>query len=91
MILEVALLDVLLGQEASFEADSERAQAITSSVKGYIGHQPQRFVGNPSRCILLTNRETPEDHTEGFRGSPRYQQWKALLRHYYDPSPPRAT
>jgi hypothetical protein len=28
-----------------------------------------------------------EDHTEGFRGSPQYQKWKALLHHFYDPFP----
>jgi hypothetical protein len=25
-----------------------------------------------------------EDHTEGFRKSPEYQRWKALLHHFYD-------
>lgn len=28
-----------------------------------------------------------EDHTEGFRGGPAYQEWKALLHGYYDPFP----
>jgi len=28
-----------------------------------------------------------EDHTEGFRGSDRYQEWRRLLRHFYDPFP----
>lgn len=31
--------------------------------------------------------ERLEDHTEGFRGSPEYQDWKRLLHHFYDPSP----
>jgi heme-degrading monooxygenase HmoA len=30
---------------------------------------------------------TIEDHTQGFRGSPGYQRWKALLHHFYDPFP----
>ena len=87
MILEVAVLDVVPGEEARFEADFERAQAIISSMKGYIDHQLQRCLETPSRYILLVNWETLEDHTEGFRGSPRYQQWKDLLHHYYDPFP----
>lgn len=28
-----------------------------------------------------------EDHTEGFRGSPQYQEWRQLLHHFYDPFP----
>ena len=28
-----------------------------------------------------------EDHTEGFRGSPAYEDWRALLHHFYDPFP----
>ena len=26
-------------------------------------------------------------HTEGFRSSPSYQEWRALLHHFYDPFP----
>ncbi len=28
-----------------------------------------------------------ENHTEGFRKSPEYQQWKTLLHPFYDPMP----
>jgi len=28
-----------------------------------------------------------EDHTEGFRGSAEYEQWRALLHHFYEPFP----
>jgi heme-degrading monooxygenase HmoA len=28
-----------------------------------------------------------ESHTEGFRGSPGYQRWRALLHSFYDPFP----
>ncbi|HWH33542.1 MAG TPA: hypothetical protein VNU01_12805 [Egibacteraceae bacterium] len=27
------------------------------------------------------------DHTEGFRGSAEYAQWRILLHHFYDPFP----
>lgn len=30
---------------------------------------------------------TLEDHTQGFRGSAQYQEWRALLHHFYDPFP----
>jgi hypothetical protein len=28
-----------------------------------------------------------EHHEVGFRKSPQYQQWRALLHHFYDPFP----
>jgi heme-degrading monooxygenase HmoA len=39
------------------------------------------------RYLLLVRWETVEDHTEGFRQSADYQEWKALLHHFYDPFP----
>ena len=87
MILEVATLDVRPGQEAAFEAAFGEASGIIASMPGYVSHDLQRCIERPSRYILLVTWQTLEDHTEGFRGSPEYQQWKALLHHFYDPFP----
>jgi heme-degrading monooxygenase HmoA len=87
MILEVAVLDVVPGQETEFQASFSQAQYIISSMPGYISHNLKRCIEKPSRYILLVNWEKLEDHTVGFRGSPQYQQWKSLLHHYYDPFP----
>ena len=87
MILEVAILDIVGGEEDRFQDDFERAQSIISSMKGYVAHQLQRCIETPSRYLLLVRWETLEDHTEGFRGSSQYQEWKNLLHHYYDPFP----
>lgn len=54
---------------------------------GYLEPDLQRCIERPSRYVLLVRWETLEDHTEGFRGSPEYQRWKALLHHFYDPFP----
>ncbi len=87
MILEVAILDVIPGQESDFQRSFAEAQEIISSMPGYISHDLKRCIEKPSRYVLLVNWEKLEDHTVGFRGSPQYQKWKALLHHYYDPSP----
>ncbi|MEA5468252.1 antibiotic biosynthesis monooxygenase [Spirulina sp. 06S082] len=87
MILEVAILDVIPGKENDFQIDFAKAQLIISSMKGYLNHELKRCIENPSRYILMVNWETLEDHTEGFRGSSAYQEWKQLLHHYYDPFP----
>ena len=87
MILEVAVLDIRLGQEESFQNDFSRAQRIIETMEGYRSHELQRCIEKPSRFILLVRWESLEDHVQGFRKSPGYQEWKALLHHYYDPFP----
>jgi heme-degrading monooxygenase HmoA len=87
MILEVATLDVKPGQEAAFERDFAQASAFISSVAGYGSHELQRCLEKPNRYVLLVRWATLEAHTDGFRKSPQYSEWKKLLHHYYDPFP----
>ncbi|WGL16244.1 antibiotic biosynthesis monooxygenase [Microbulbifer bruguierae] len=87
MILEVAILDVIPGEAEKFEHAFSTAQKIISSMPGYISHQLQKCLEKDNRYILLVNWEKLEDHTEGFRKSPEYQDWKALLHHFYEPFP----
>ena len=87
MVLEVAILDVKPGRSREFEAAFTQAQTIISSMQGYLSHQLQKCVEKPNRYILLVNWQTLEDHTQGFRASPAYQEWRRLLHHFYDPFP----
>lgn len=87
MILEVAMLDVIPGEEAAFEAAFAEAQAIIAAMPGYVSHELQRCLEQRHRYVLLVRWQTLEDHTVGFRGSPDYQRWRALLHHFYDPFP----
>ena len=87
MILEVAILDVKPHLTQDFEAAFEQAQKIIAGMKGYISHQLQKCLEKETRYILLVNWQTLEDHTHGFRGSPEYQKWRALLHHFYEPFP----
>ena len=87
MILEVAHLDVKPGQSRAFEAAFAQAQLIISSMPGYAGHELRPCIENPSRNLLPVHRERLEDYTQGFRGSPEYRQWEALLHHFYEPFP----
>lgn len=86
-ILEVAVLDVIPGDEAAFENAFQQAQTIIASMPGYLGHDLQRCVETQNRYLLLVRWQTLEDHTVGFRESSQYQEWKALLHHFYDPFP----
>lgn len=87
MVLEIATLDVKCGEERAFEETFSQAQEIISQMPGYVSHQLRRCLETPNRYVLLVTWERLEDHTEGFRNSAQYQQWKALLHHFYDPFP----
>jgi heme-degrading monooxygenase HmoA len=87
VILEHAILDVKSGQEHAFETAFDQARTIIASMRGYAGLELQRCLEAPNRYLLLVRWQSLEDHTLGFRGSPQYQEWKALLHHFYDPFP----
>ncbi|MEX1022228.1 MAG: antibiotic biosynthesis monooxygenase [Dehalococcoidia bacterium] len=87
MILEAAMLHVIPGREPEFEAAFREASPIIASMPGYRGHRLRRCIEASSKYLLTVDWERLEDHTEGFRGSPEYQRWRALLHHFYDPFP----
>ena len=87
MILEVAILDVKPGEEPAFERDFVIASKYISSIDGYISHSLSRCEEKGSRYILLAHWRNLEAHTQNFRKSSQYLEWKRLLRHYYEPFP----
>ena len=87
MILELAMLHVGRGRAAEFERAFREAQRIISSMAGYVSHELQRCREVEDKYVLLVRWRRLEDHTEGFRRSAEYQEWKRLLHHFYDPFP----
>jgi len=87
VILEAAYLNVIAGQEDEFERAFGGAKEIIASMSGFVALELQRCIEAPGRYLLLVQWLTLEDHTVGFRTSPEYQHWKALLHHFYDPFP----
>ncbi|WP_432538038.1 antibiotic biosynthesis monooxygenase family protein [Kineococcus arenarius] len=87
MILEQAVLDVRPGQTDAFEAAFSKAKTIISAMPGFQRLTLSRCVERPDAYLLLVQWNTLEDHTEGFRGSAQYQEWRRLLHHFYDPFP----
>ena len=87
MILEHAPLPVRPGMEGEFLAAFEQAQPIIAGMPGCRGVRLSRCVEEPSQFLLLVEWDSLEAHTEGFRGSAQYQEWKRLLHHFYDPFP----
>jgi len=87
MILEHALLPVRTGQEGDFEAAFAEAHPIIASMPGFISLSLRKGIESPSTYLLLVEWESVEHHEVGFRQSPEYQQWRALLHRFYEPFP----
>ncbi len=87
MILEVATLKLRPGESAAFEAAFREAQVLLGSSPGYQRHELRRCLETVDQYLLLVWWDSLESHTHGFRRSPEYQRWRALLHHFYDPFP----
>lgn len=87
MIVEQGVLSVRPGQEAAFEDAMADARSIIAAMPGFIRLQVSRGIERPSTYLLIVEWDTLEHHTEGFRGSPEYEVWRADLHHFYDPFP----
>ncbi|MEY5046869.1 MAG: hypothetical protein RLZZ175_228 [Bacteroidota bacterium] len=87
MILEVANLYVKENEQDEFESDFVIASEYISSIDGYIKHSLSKCIEIQNKYILLVEWENLESHTEGFRNSTQYLEWKKLLHHYYEPFP----
>lgn len=87
MIVEHVVLPVRAGLEAEFESQFARAKSIIATMPGFISLTLSRGIESPSNYLLLVEWNTLSDHTIGFRRSDRYQQWRELLHHFYDPVP----
>jgi len=87
MILEHAVLDVIPGEAEGFEDAFRTARPIISSMPGCRSVRLERCIESQNRYLLMVEWDRLEDHTEGFRGSDQYQEWKRLLHHFYDPFP----
>jgi heme-degrading monooxygenase HmoA len=87
MILEAVFLFIKPELASQFEADFANASKFISSIDGYLGHRLEKCIEVENKYLLLVDWNTLEDHTEGFRNSKAYLEWKNMLHHYYEPFP----
>jgi heme-degrading monooxygenase HmoA len=87
LITEHAILDVKSGQSLAFEKAMHRAVPLISVSQGFLGIEVLPCMEKPGRYLLLVKWTDVDAHEIGFRGSERYQQWKALLHDFYMPFP----
>lgn len=89
MILEIAQFDILAGKEDLFEEATYSAKNIISQSKGFVSIEFQKCIETPTKFLALIKWETLKDHTIGFRESPLFIEWRAILSPFFN-SPPLA-
>jgi heme-degrading monooxygenase HmoA len=87
MILEQAILQVKAGQQVAFETAMRQAQPLIAATTGFLRLELRACLETANQYLLLVWWQRLENHTEDFRGSARYQEWRALLHPFYEPFP----
>lgn len=87
MIIERAIFAIKPGEAEQFIAAFEKAAPLIRTAKGCRKASMHRGIETPDSFILLVEWETLEDHTVGFRESPAFTQWRAILGPHFA-SPP---
>lgn len=88
MILELADIRIHPGQQAAFEAAIQHgAGTVIAHARGYLGHTVHKGLESPERYLLQIQWATLEDHTVGFRQSPAFAEWRAIVGPFFAAPP----
>lgn len=88
MILEHADIRIDPARATEFEAAIlHGVETVISQAKGFRGYKVNRSVESPGRYLLMIYWETLEDHTVGFRESPAFPQWRAIVGPFFAQAP----
>jgi heme-degrading monooxygenase HmoA len=88
MILEIAEIRIAPGKQAEFEEAIQRAlTTVAVRAKGVRGYKVHKGIESPERFVLQILWDTLEDHTVGFRQSPLFAEWRAIIGPFFA-SPP---
>jgi len=84
MILELADFSIHPHHNEAFEEALQRGIAtVIAHAKGFEGFKVNRCIENPNRYVLQIFWTTLEDHTVGFRDSPAFAQWRAIVGPFF--------
>lgn len=88
MIVEHADLRIDPAKARAFEeAISRGASTVIAKAKGFRGYTVNRSIESPGRYLLMIDWDTLEDHTVGFRESPAFAEWRAIVGPFFAAPP----
>lgn len=88
MILELADIRILAGQQTAFDEAIQRGiNEVISKAKGFKSFSVHKGIESPERYVLQIVWETLENHTVDFRQSAAFNDWRAIVGPFFA-SPP---
>jgi heme-degrading monooxygenase HmoA len=87
VVLEVALIDVLPGQEDAFAAAYRAGHPILAGTPGCRSVRMTRGIESASRFVLLVEWDSVEDHIGNFRNTDRFTRWRDVIGRYFAQPP----
>lgn len=88
MILELADIRIHPGQQAEFDAAIEHGlRTVISRAQGMRGFKVNKGIESPERYVLQIFWDTLEAHTVGFRESPLFAEWRAIVGPFFAQPP----
>lgn len=88
MILEVAEIDILPGQEEAFEETARNARPLFLNADGCEGMSIMRSIEHPHRFRLMVRWRSLDHHMVGFRNSDAFLEWRRMAGVHFA-KPPR--
>lgn len=84
MITEIADFKVAPeSRDAFVEAISRGVRTILARAGGYRHHQLLACQESPQRFVLIVQWDSLEAHTVGFRQSPAFAEWRAIIGPFF--------
>jgi heme-degrading monooxygenase HmoA len=83
MVLEVALIDVVPGQEAQFADAYRTAVTELQGVEGCRSIRMTQGIETPSRFVLLVEWDSIDAHEQNFRATDRFGRWRAAIGPFF--------
>ncbi|HZF79631.1 MAG TPA: antibiotic biosynthesis monooxygenase [Rubrivivax sp.] len=88
MILEIADIRIVPGQNAAFEAAITQAiDTVVRRAKGFQRAQVHRGIESADRYVLQIVWDSLENHTVDFRQGPLFAEWRALIGGFFAAPP----
>jgi heme-degrading monooxygenase HmoA len=83
VVVEIAMLEINPGAEDAFVAAYGQVRHEVASTPGCRSMRLTRGIESPSRFVLLVEWDSVEAHEQTFRGSPRFDRWRAGIGPFF--------
>lgn len=87
MIHEIVTLIIKPGSDTAFEEAVAQASPLFQQAPGALSLRLDRSAENPAEYTLTVGWATIENHTEGFRNSPAFTEWRELAGPHFAQAP----